>query len=146
MTEFRTLSDNMLASPQIEPADILQAKETGVTLIINNRPDGESPDQPAGSAIADAAAEHGIAYTAIPIGAGGFSMEQVDAMDQALASASGKVLAFCRSGTRSTFLWSMVQAKHGADIEAIAGRAAAAGYDISPIRSTMEILGAGSDG
>ena len=146
MTDFRILSDSMLASPQIEPADVLRAKQAGVTLIINNRPDGESPDQPAGSAIEAAAAEQGIAYTAIPVSSAGFSLPQVDAMEEALASAQGKVLAFCRSGTRSTFLWSMVQAKSGADIEAIADQAATAGYDISPIRPTMEMLRAGSDG
>lgn len=141
MTEFRTIHETMLAAGQIEPDDVARAKELGVVLIINNRPDGEAADQPEGSTIAAAAEAQGIAYSAIPVSSAGFSLPQVDAMRDALASADGKVLAFCRSGTRSTFLWSLAQAKDGADIEAIASQAAAAGYDISPIRPTMEMLG-----
>lgn len=134
----------MLAAGQIQPDDVAQAKQAGVTLIINNRPDGEAPEQPEGCAIQAAAEEHGIAYLAIPVSSAGFSLPQVDAMQEALASAEGKVLAFCRSGTRSTFLWSLAQAKSGGDIEMIASQAASAGYDVSPIRPTMEMLSAGA--
>ena len=42
------------------------------------------------------------------------------AMAEALGNAEGKVLAFCRSGTRSTFLWALSQAKAGADPDEIA--------------------------
>jgi uncharacterized protein (TIGR01244 family) len=44
------------------------------------------------------------------------------------------VLAFCRSGTRSTFLWALARAERGADAEALVAAAAAAGYDLTPIR------------
>ena len=140
MTEFKTINETMLAAGQIEPDDVALAKEAGVTLIINNRPDGEAPGQPEGDAIRAAAQEHGIAYTAIPVSSAGFSLPQVDAMQDALAKAEGKVLAFCRSGTRSTLLWSMAQAKSGADIETITAQAAAAGYDVRSVRPTMEML------
>ncbi|MBX7533814.1 TIGR01244 family phosphatase [Qipengyuania sp. 1XM1-15A] len=140
MADFRKITDNLLASPQIEPADVAAAKAEGVTLIINNRPDGEAPDQPDSSAIESAAHEAGIDYVAIPVSGGGFSQPQVDAMAEALGNAEGKVLAFCRSGTRSTFLWALSQAKAGADPDEIASKAAAGGYDVSPIRQTLEML------
>ena len=142
MADFKTLSDTMLASPQIAAADIAAAKEAGVTLIVNNRPDGESPDQPAGSDIEAAAAEAGIAYVAIPVTSAGFSQPQVQAMSDALKGTQGKVLAYCRSGTRSTFLWSLAQTSMGADPDAVTSAAAEAGYDVSPVRPAMDMFAA----
>ena len=143
MSQFRRLSDTMLASPQIMPAEVAQAAAEGVTLIINNRPDGEAPDQPAGDEIAAAAQAAGIAYRAIPVGGGGFAEPQVNAMIDALASADGPVLAYCRSGTRSTLLWSLAQAKLGRDPDDIPAAANAAGYDIGPVRPMVDMLAAG---
>jgi uncharacterized protein (TIGR01244 family) len=79
-------------------------------------------------------------YLAIPIGHSGFSEPQVEAMQQALAGASGKVLGYCRSGTRSTLLWSLAQARAGVDPELIAASARDAGYDVSPVRAAMDML------
>ena len=102
MAQFRTLSDCVLASPQIELDEIEEAKAAGVTMIVNNRPDGEDPSAPQGDAIQAAAEAAGLSYVAIPIGHSGFSEVQVDEMVKALDEAEGKVLAYCRSGTRST--------------------------------------------
>lgn len=140
MSEFKRLSDTMLASEQIEPVDIARAREAGVTLIVNNRPDGESYDQPEGEAIRMAAQEAGIAYRAIPIGQGGFGMDEISAMGSALYEAPGKVLAFCRSGTRSTLLWALARAHAGDDLAAIEAAAQEAGYSLAPVRGTMEQL------
>lgn len=142
MTTFRKLSDSVYASPQIDFSDIAAAKDEGFTLIINNRPDGEDPSAPQGDAIAAAANEAGIAYLEIPIGHSGFSEPQIDQMVTALEEDNGKILAYCRSGTRSTFLWSLAQAKTGGDPEQITSAAMAAGYDISPIRPMIDMLAA----
>lgn len=144
MSDFRTLSDAMLASPQIRPEDIAEARELGVTLIINNRPDDEEAGQPAGAEIEAAARVAGIDYRAIPVTSAGFSKPQIDAMADALAGAQGKVLGFCRSGTRSTLLWSLAQAQAGMDPDAIADAARRAGYDVTPIRPSLDALAAGS--
>lgn len=142
MADFRTLSDTMLASPQITAEDIAQAKVAEVTLVINNRPDGEDPGAPQGAEIEAAAAQAGIRYRAIPIGHSGFSEVQVDEMIEALNEAGGRVLGYCRSGTRSTLLWSLAQAKLGANPDDIAAAAMAAGYDVSPVRSMLDMLAA----
>lgn len=140
MTDFRRLSDTMFASPQITPADVAAAQALGVTLIVNNRPDGESADQPAGAEIEAAARAAGIAYLAIPVTSAGFSQPQVEAMRESLAASDGPVLGFCRSGTRSTLLWSLAQASMGADPDEIVAAAAEAGYDVSPVRPAMDML------
>lgn len=140
---FRKLTDGVLASPQIDIADIAQAAAQGVTLIINNRPEGESEDQTPGSRIEAAARAAGIAYVAIPVTHAGFSEAQVTAMAEALDGATGTVLAYCRSGTRSTFLWALAEASQGADPERLAEHAAQAGYDIGPVRALCDMLAAG---
>ena len=140
MSEFRALSELVLASPQIALADIATARDHGVTLIINNRPDGEDPLAPQSAEVESAAQQAGIQYEAIPVGHSGFSEAQVEQMIEALAGAKGKALAYCRSGTRSTLLWALAQAKIGIDPETIAHAAAAAGYDVTPVRPMLDML------
>lgn len=140
MSDFRRLNDNILVSQQLEISDIAAANDLGVAMIVNNRPDGEEPSAPQGDAIEAAAAAAGIAYLAIPIGHSGFSEPQVDAMIAAMEQAEGPILAYCRSGTRSTLLWALASAKQGENPDAIARSAAQAGYDISPVRAMVDML------
>ena len=142
MADFHTLSDKVFASPQISTTDIDEAAAAGVTLIVNNRPDGEDPSADQGDAMQAAAGAAGLSYIAIPIGHSGFSEVQVDQMIGALDAAQGKVLAYCRSGTRSTLLWALAQAKKGIAPDEIARAAMAAGYDITPIRPMVDMLAA----
>lgn len=142
MTDFRQLSEQVWASPQIGIDDVAAAKSAGVAMIVNNRPDGEDPDAPQGDEIEAAAQSAGLSYVAIPIGHSGFSQPQIDQMIAAMAQAEGKVLAYCRSGTRSTLLWALAQAKSGESPDAIAAAAMDAGYDVSPIRAMLDMLAA----
>lgn len=130
------LDEHTLVAGQIQPSDIAAAKEAGVTTIINNRPDGEEPGQPSAEAIGAAARDAGLNYFHIPI-AGGFSPDQVEAMAEVLEGAEGKILAFCKSGTRSTYLWALARARAGADPEDLVGQAAVVGYDLTPLLPLM---------
>ena len=129
---FRRLSEQVLVAGQIMPEDVAQAAASGITTIVNNRPDGEEPGQPAGSEIEVAARGAGVAYHHIPV-AGGVTADEVGRMVSALDE-GGIVLAFCRSGTRSTWLWALAEARRGADGETLIAQAAAAGYDLEPLR------------
>ncbi|WP_324072754.1 MAG: TIGR01244 family sulfur transferase [Erythrobacter sp.] len=142
MSGFRKLTENVLVSPQLALEDVAAAAAEGVVMIINNRPDGEEPDAPQGDAIEAAAAAAGLNYVAIPVGHSGFSEPQVDAMIAALEQAEGPILAYCRSGTRSTLLWALAQAKQGMDPDMIARTAMQAGYDVSPVRTLIDMLAA----
>lgn len=139
---FRQVTETVFASPQIGIDAIAEAKTLGIVRIINNRPEGESEDQTPGEEIEAAARAAGIDYIAIPVSHAGFSEAQVDTMIQALA-VDGPVLAYCRSGTRSTLLWALARAKAGDNPAVIASKAAAAGYDVSPIRQLIEMFAAG---
>lgn len=137
---FRTIDTTLLVAPQIDLDAVTEAAAQGVTLIINNRPEGESADQVAGADIAAAAYAAGLDYVAIPVTHAGFSQGQVDAMAVALAGAKGKALAYCRSGTRSTLLWALARASQGDDPQVLATNAANAGYDLSPIAAMLDML------
>lgn len=130
---FRTLDETIMVAGQIAPADVAEAKRLGATMVINNRPEGEQPGQPSGATIEAAAQAAGLGYRAIPITHAGIDQGQVDAMRAALEEAGGPVLAFCRSGTRSTFVWALARLAAGDDPALLADKAAGAGYDISPI-------------
>ena len=142
MSDFRPLSNSFFASEQLSIADIAAAKAEGVTTIVNNRPDGEDPSAPQSDAVRAEAEAAGLSYVSIPIGHSGFSEPQIDAMINAMEKAEGKVLAYCRSGTRSTLLWALSNAKLGADPNEISRLAMAAGYDVSPVRPMMDMLAA----
>ena len=146
-TMFRQIEDNMLASPQISVADVAAAKAQGVTLIINNRPDGEDPASPQSAEIEAAAKSAGIDSLSIPVTHAGFSRAQIDAMNAAMVkNAGGKTLAYCRSGTRSTLLWSLAQAAKGESPRVIAAKAADAGYDVAPISMMLDTLAGAAKG
>ena len=139
---FRMLDDRVMVAPQIDVSQIAEAKAQGVTLIVNNRPDGESHDEPQGPEIEAAARGAGLDYIAIPVGHGGFSQPQVDAMAAALNEATGKTLAYCRSGTRSTLLWSLARAKAGDAPQSLHEKANGAGYDLTPVAALLDMLAA----
>jgi uncharacterized protein (TIGR01244 family) len=132
-TPFRQLDDAITVAGQIQPADVVEAAAAGYRLVINNRPEGEEPGQPAAADIEAAAKAAGMAYVAIPVDHSGMRRDQVNAMKQALEGAEGPALAFCRSGTRSTFLWALARAELGDTPADLAAKAAAQGYDVSPL-------------
>jgi len=104
---MKQVTENFWVAPQISQADIDDARAHGITLIINNRPDGEDPGQPAAAAHAEAARALGMDYQHLPVVGGAISSDQVQAFQDALAAAPGPVLAHCRSGTRSLVLYTI---------------------------------------
>lgn len=126
----------MWVAGQVAPGDIAGLAASGVTTIVNNRPDGEEGGQPTSAEIGEAATTAGIAYVHLPV-AGGFSAEQVAEMADALEP-PGVVLAFCKSGTRSIFLWALARARLGDDPAELHAKAEAAGYDLSPIARYLQ--------
>src|SRR6201996_134199 len=129
MSDFRRVTEEFTTAPQISVADVAEAARQGFTAIICNRPDGEDPGQPAAAEIAAAAEAAGLSYTHIPV-RGAPGPAEVEAMRQAVDAADGPVLAYCRSGTRSSTTWSIGQAMSGARPRGeLVSLGRAAGYD-----------------
>jgi uncharacterized protein (TIGR01244 family) len=128
--DLKRINDHVSVSGQIRPEDVAALKAAGFVAIVNNRPDGESPDQPAGADIETAAIAAGLTYHFIPLGREGVSPEMVEQTKAVLEGSAGPVFCYCRSGTRSTTLWALSQAGQR-DASEIIEQAAEAGYDMS---------------
>jgi uncharacterized protein (TIGR01244 family) len=130
---IRQLDDKTLVGGQIHPHEVAGLAEQGVTMLVNNRPDFEEPGQPLASEIEEAAAEAGISYRFVPI-IRGIGPADVEAMQQARReTGEGKMLAFCRSGTRSALATALAKREDGEAREEIELSLAQAGVDSGPI-------------
>lgn len=129
----RQLDDKTLVGGQITPADVGAVKALGVTMIVNNRPDGEDVGQPTSDEIEAAAVAAGIDYRHVPI-ARGMGPSDVEAMRDAIhAAGDGKILAYCRSGNRSTLAWAVAKNEDGVPREVLERCAEGAGFTLGPI-------------
>ena len=130
---IRQLDDRTLVSGQVAPHEVAGLAAQGVTVIVNNRPDGEEPGQPLAAEIEAAAEQAGIAYRFVPI-IRGIGPADVEAMQEALREAEGgKMLAFCRSGTRSALACALAHREEGATSDQVTQRLTEAGFDPGPI-------------
>lgn len=135
--DVKRINDTISVSGQIQPQDMARLKAQGFTTVINNRPDGEAPDQPDSAQIEEAAHAAGLRYHHIPLGRDGVTPDMVDATRAAMEASGGPVFAFCRSGTRSTTLWALSQAGTRPSREIIA-EAADAGYDLNHLSGQLD--------
>lgn len=129
---IRKLDEKTMVSGQIQPAEVAGLKDSGVTMIVCNRPDGEEPGQPTAAEIEQAAEEAGLEFRFVPI-IRGIGPADVEAMQEALQAAEGKLLAYCRSGNRSALTWAVARREQGAGIEELQQAAAEAGIDLTPV-------------
>lgn len=140
MTEFRKLADGVLVSGYVPPQE-LESIPAEVRTVVNNRPDGEEPGQPTSEDMKAEAEKLGLHYVHIPVTPGQFSIEEIQQFSHALANEPGPVLAFCKSGMRSSALWALSQAGK-ADPDSILAATANAGFDLRGLRPTIEHLAA----
>ena len=130
---LRQLDEHTLVAGQIAPEQVAELKAQGVAMIVNNRPDGEDSDQPRAADIEAAADAAGLAYRWVPIRRGPGPAE-VEAMQNAMRDCGeGKLLAFCRSGARSTFAWALARHDDGVERDELERLAAEAGVSLAPI-------------
>ena len=91
---------------QISPSHLAEIANQGYVSVINNRPDGEAgPDQPTNASIQAEAERLGLHYAYLPVVPSAITHAQVIEMARLLKTMPGPVLAFCRSGARSTNLY-----------------------------------------
>lgn len=135
--DIKRINDSVSVSGQISVEDVQAIKAAGFAAIVNNRPDGEAPDQPSSAEIKAAAEAAGLKYHYIPMGREGVSAEMVENTRSALDDAGGPVFCFCRSGTRSTTLWALSQSGRQPASD-IVSAAANAGYDMSHLSAHLD--------
>ncbi|MEK8030825.1 TIGR01244 family sulfur transferase [Ideonella sp. DXS29W] len=109
---IRQVADDVCVAPQLTPEAMAELARLGFRSVVNNRPDFEhGRDQPTSAAIEQAAKAAGLEYRFLPVNGGYQSPEEIAAFGRLLAELPKPMLAFCRSGARSTKLF--VSATHG---------------------------------
>ncbi|WP_324752696.1 TIGR01244 family sulfur transferase [Roseovarius sp. Pro17] len=134
--DLRKISDTFSVSPQIAPGDVVAIKEAGFRAILCNRPDGEEAGQPGIAAVEAAAQEAGLEFRSVPIVSGALSEADVVDFKAALEDMPVPILAYCRSGTRCTMMWSIAQIGQMPEDKIVAA-AADAGYDMRGVVAQM---------
>ncbi len=129
--QIHPLAGALSVSPQIDVDDIAALAAQGIRGIVNNRPDGEEPGQPDNATLESAARAAGLDWRHIPVTGMPVAPATLREFSAALEELPGPLLAFCRSGTRSSALWAL-QAPGTADD--ILATARVAGYDLSMLR------------
>jgi uncharacterized protein (TIGR01244 family) len=130
---IRQLDDKVMVSGQVAPHEVAALAEQGVTVLVNNRPDGEEPGQPLAGDIEGAAVAAGISYRFVPI-LRGIGPSDVESMQEAMRDAEGgKLLAFCRTGTRSALAIALAKREEGASAEEVQRTLIENGFDPGPI-------------
>jgi sulfide:quinone oxidoreductase len=130
--ELKKLSKEVAVSPQISVADLEAIKSQGYTSVVCHRPDGEGADQVNFDEIEAAALKLGLKAVYQPVVSGKINDDDVAKFKSTMEEANGPVFAYCRTGTRSTTLWSL--AKSGElSVSQILNASKAAGYDMSGV-------------
>lgn len=137
--DIRQLSPTYAVSPQIAVEDIPAIAEAGFKTIICNRPDAEVPPSHHASMIEAAAVNAGLAFVIIPVTHQGMNMEMIADQKTAMDGSDGPTLAYCASGTRSSIVWALGQAKE-MPADDILAATTAAGYDLGGMRPQLNAL------
>lgn len=143
--DLRPLSDAVRVTPQLLPEHMAQLAVEGVELVICNRPDAENPPDLQAAAMQKAAEAAGLGFVYNPVIGSAMTRDNVEEQAEALAGATGPVVAYCASGTRSAVMWSLAMAGT-LPTDEILGAVGRAGYALDHLRPQIEALASERNG
>lgn len=135
--ELHLVDANFAVAAQMQADELAALSAQGFTAVICTRPDGEEPGQPPLDAMRDAAQVVGLAFHHIPVAGGLFPPAAIDAFAAIRRGTQGKVLGYCRTGTRAVTLDALANI-HGLSVTDRIANAKAAGYDLSALAERLE--------
>ena len=99
------IAADIFVAPQLTPEAMAEVARMGIRSVVNNRPDFEGgADQPTSAQIEAAARAAGMEYRFLPVSGAYQSPEEINTFATLLGQLPRPLLAFCRSGARSTNL------------------------------------------
>lgn len=111
---IKQLDEQLFISAQLSEADIDEVLQKGISAVICNRPDNEEAHQPSMIEIRAIFEQYGIkTFCYQPVIASSLRASDALAFNTLLDQFSGKVLAYCRTGTRCSLLWAIGQVQQG---------------------------------
>jgi uncharacterized protein (TIGR01244 family) len=134
------LTERYAVSGQITPGQLADLKARGFTSIVALRPDGEGPDQPTAAQMTAAAHSQGMTFSYVPVAPGPIPDQAVADLGKAIENTPGKVLMYCRSGSRASRTWSLLEASRpgGASADTILAAVKASGHSADDLRTAIE--------
>ncbi|MBO9449179.1 TIGR01244 family phosphatase [Tropicibacter sp. R16_0] len=137
--DIRPITDRYSVSPQISVEDVPAIAEAGYNKVICNRPNAEVPPSHQADAIEQAVRAAGMDFEVLELTHQTMTPDNVARQREMAEACSGKVLAYCASGTRCSVVWALGQCKDLAPDE-ILSKTSAAGYQLDGLRPTLEQL------
>lgn len=135
--ELHPVDASFAVAAQMRPEELAALPANGFTAMICTRPDGEEPGQPPLDAMRDAAQAAGLAFHHLPVAGGLFPEAAIAAFAAIRRGTQGKVLGYCRTGTRAVTLDALANIAGLSAADRIA-HAKAAGYDLSALAERLE--------
>lgn len=136
--DARMITPAYSVSPQILPEDMADIAARGFVTVICNRPDAEVPPDIHADVMAQAAAQAGLAFHALPLTHQTMTPENIARQRALIEGSQGPVLAYCASGTRSSVIWALGEAGHS-PVDQVLAATRAAGYALDNLRPTLEL-------
>jgi len=141
------LDDRVAVAGQLQPADMKEIAAAGYVAVVNNRPDGEAMfGQPRTADLKRAAEAAGLIFLDLPFSGPRASPDQVRAFAGLLEERPGPVVAYCKSGLRSSLLWGAAAIAQGRALEDVLQAAQRAGQNLAPVSDVMVALAAAARG
>jgi len=135
------IDDRVAISSQLQPADMKEIAAAGYVAVVNNRPDGEAMfGQPRTADLKTAAEAAGLVFLDLPFAGPRAAPDQVRAFADLLAERPGSIVAYCKSGMRSSPLWGAAAIAGGRSLEDVLAAALRAGQNLEPVGETMVAL------
>lgn len=136
-----TLSPHLYTASQLTQQDVMELARRGVETIICHRPDNEEPDQPSYQTVAEWATQAGIKTTIYhPVTITTINPHDATHLNEILLSSTAPVAAYCRTGTRSSIIWAIMQHQQGISIESIMQHIQQCGLDLTTHQDRIQQL------
>src|SRR5215510_5919157 len=136
------IDDRVAIAGQLLPQDMKEVASAGFVAVVNNRPDGEAMfGQPRTADLKKAAEDAGLVFLDLPFSGPRATADQVRAFADLLAERPGRVVAYCKSGLRSSLLWGAFALAEGRPLDEVLGAARRAGQTLEGVAEAMMALG-----
>ncbi len=137
MVKIIQLEPDIAVAPQLVEADFAEIAARGIRSVVNNRPDGEAPDQLANAQAEAAARRHGLQFRYQPVSSiNAADGDAVDGFARLMEQLPAPILFYCRTGTRCATMWTQAVAPRLGVDEALAV-AHRAGFDLEFLRDSL---------
>lgn len=133
------IADYLYVSKQLDERIAKRAAQYEIKTVICNRPDGEEEGQPSFETVKEWLNKYGIENVIyMPVVMNDIDDNALEEFKQAVAKSPAPILAYCRTGTRSSMMWALNQVKRGVEVNSVIKAAELANINLEPLREKLE--------